>query len=250
MSKTSENQTSTADEKSDINRDFFLVLNGDENSHQNKKAKEKDENVCNFCQKNLSSNCTLRRHMKIYHSSKISLPVYCCDHCDLKFIKKGSLISHLKSKHQKGKEIKFECDFDGKIFDSKAKIYSHMKACHRIVEECNLCGKKVQVLNQHMRQVHATEDEKVQCQICNKTCKNQKTLKIHLKIHNKQHQCQICGRKFANSAQLKIHLIFHKNQFAFRCEICQKNFTSPSNFRTHLKTHEKKKDQKSQMQTM
>ncbi|KAG5669516.1 hypothetical protein PVAND_017403 [Polypedilum vanderplanki] len=240
--------------KFDSNREFLISLDSEnEQQHNkvNKKAKQiKNEKhiFCNICEKKLSSKSKLTQHMKNLHPNEITSKVYFCDQCDLKFIKKSSLVKHLKSKHQKEKEIKFECDFDGKIFDSKAKIYSHMKACHRTIEKCNLCGKKVQLLNQHMSQVHPMEDEKFQCQICRKKFKNHSYLNVHLKTHNKQHQCQLCGKKFPNLTRLKEHQKIHENQFAFRCVQCQKNFSSPSSLRTHLKTHNKNRTKKHKCQ--
>ncbi|KAG5669505.1 hypothetical protein PVAND_017392 [Polypedilum vanderplanki] len=230
---------SVSNVKIDADREFLLVLN-DENQKNKSEKERKNFEVCSIWEKKLSSKNTLIQHMKQQHPNEISSKIYFCDHCPKKFLLKHRLISHLKLKHQKGKEIKFECDFDGKIFDSKAKIYYHMKACHRNkIKECEICGKKMKNLDQHMSQVHTTVDQKFQCQICNKNYKNQKTLKIHLKTHNKQHQCQTCGRKFSKLSEIKEHLKNHENQFAFRCEKCQKNFTSSSNLRKHLKTHNK-----------
>ncbi|KAG5669532.1 hypothetical protein PVAND_017419 [Polypedilum vanderplanki] len=209
------------------------------NNQQNVNTTEnkgKVKYVCNICKKKF---CNLMRHMKRVHPNEISSKIYFCDHCPKKFLLKSFLISHLKSKHQKGKEIKFECDFDGKFFDTKTKIYYHMTVCHQTIEECKVCGRKVKSLNQHLRQVHATDIENVQCHICHKTCKNQYLLNFHLQTHNKQHQCQTCGRKFSLIGQLKIHVEIHKNLFAYRCEKCQKNFNSPSNLRAHTEIHDK-----------
>ncbi|KAG5669511.1 hypothetical protein PVAND_017398 [Polypedilum vanderplanki] len=232
--------------KFDLNQDFLLILN-DERQQQtvkieNKKEQndKKNENICRICEKKYSVKYYLIKHMKNQHPNEISSKVYFCDHCPKKYFVKKCIITHLKSKHQKGKEIKFECDFDGKTFETKQKLYQHMKNHHLIqFKECQICGEKTKRLDRHMKQVHATETDKIQCQICNKIYKNQSALKIHLKTHNKQHQCQVCGRKFPNSARLKEHQKIHENQFTFRCEQCQKNFVSLSNLRSHLKTHEK-----------
>ncbi|KAG5669513.1 hypothetical protein PVAND_017400 [Polypedilum vanderplanki] len=239
------NVTTTTEIKSDLNRDFLLMLN-EENLQQNvEREKEQnqydqnDENFRKFCKKKFNSKYYLMQHMKILHSSEISLPVYSCDHCPKKFLKKWYLIKHLKSKYPKGKEIKFECDFDGKIFATKAKLYVHMTACHQIVEECKKCGKKVKNIKRHMQLIHLSEDKMIQCQICNKTCKNQTYLTIHMETHIKKYQCQVCGRKFALKYKFKEHQKIHENQFAYQCEICQKKINSSSNLKRHLKTHDK-----------
>ncbi|KAG5669534.1 hypothetical protein PVAND_017421 [Polypedilum vanderplanki] len=219
--------------KVQTNCDFLLVINNKvdqvNNDLKNQKKNLSKEINCKFREKKFRSK---------YHL------YYFCNHCELKFKYKTWLTLHLTTKHQKGKEIKFECDFDGKIFDSKAKIYGHMKTCHQTLEECNLCGKEIRNLNQHMRRVHAKENEKIKCQICHKTLKNQFCMRKHLKTHNKQHQCQLCGYKFSFNNQLKEHQKVHKNQFAFRCEKCQKNFNSSSILKRHLKTHDKNRIKK------
>ncbi|KAG5669497.1 hypothetical protein PVAND_017384 [Polypedilum vanderplanki] len=233
---------SSVETKSDLSSDFLLVIRKS-GRQKNKKivekikqiSKTKEKSDCKICEKKLSSKYNLMQHMKRLHPNEISLKVYSCDQCDLKFIKKSSLIKHLKSKHRKEKEIKYECDLDGKIFNTKAKLYSHLTKCQ--VEKCGICNKKVKFLDSHMKQIHASENQKIQCPICLKTCKNQHSLNIHLKTHNKRNQCQICGRKFALKYQLKEHQKVHENQFAFRCEKCQKNFNCSSNLKKHLKTH-------------
>ena len=57
----------------------------------------------------------------------------------------------------------FECDFDGKIFKSKAKIRGHM-AYHRQKIKCDLCQIEVLPMQQHIVNFHTTE-RKFQCKI-------------------------------------------------------------------------------------
>ncbi|KAG5669521.1 hypothetical protein PVAND_017408 [Polypedilum vanderplanki] len=238
MSSASENQLISRDTKSDLNCEFLIIINN-ENEQQTVKIKnnKKDENICKFCEKKLSSKKYLKMHMKNHHPNETSSKVYFCDHCPKKYFGKNCLISHLKSKHQKGKEIKFECNFDGKTFYTKNKLYIHMTKCHQTIEECKICGKKVKILYQHVKQIHL--NKKVQCHLCIKTFNNKNYLNQHLKTHNKQHQCQLCGYKFSLIVQLKEHQKVHENQFAFRCEICQKTLSCSFRLREHLRTHDK-----------
>ncbi|KAG5669490.1 hypothetical protein PVAND_017377 [Polypedilum vanderplanki] len=207
--------------------------------NQQNQIVENNKNIfeCKICFKVLKSKNGLYTHFKKLHSKHLNLKVLFCDHCELKFIQKGSLISHLKSKHQKGKEIIFECDFDGKIFDSKGKLWSHMTTCHRTIEKCKICGRKIKNLNKHMGQAHSKEDEKVQCHFCDKKFICKEILNTHLKTHNKQFQCKICESKFSYKHKLNEHLKYHDGQF--RCKICFKKFTQQGYLKVHLKTHNK-----------
>ncbi|KAG5669502.1 hypothetical protein PVAND_017389 [Polypedilum vanderplanki] len=187
--------------------------------------------------------------MKNQHLNEISSKVTSVIIALRNFCYKNALIAHLKSKHQKGKEIKCECDLDGKTFKTKEKLYKHMRYHHLTqFKECQICGKNTKSLDHHMKQVHTTETDKIQCQICKKIYKIKNTLKIHLKTHNKQHQCQLCGKKIARIVELKQHLKTYENQFAFRCEQCQKNFVSLANLRNHWKIHDKNRQKQHKCQ--
>ncbi|KAG5669480.1 hypothetical protein PVAND_017367 [Polypedilum vanderplanki] len=220
----------------DKERKLLRVL-PDRNIKENLKIEKQElkKVKCRICFK-IMNKLSLLIHMKIFHSNDPSLRFFHCDHCSLKYFNKKKLISHLNLKHQKGKEIKYECDFDGKIFLTRQDLLKHA-INHQMKEKCEICGNKVKNLKAHKRVVHSKTDEKnFQCQICDKKFKLNEVLQKHVRTHNKQCQCKICGRKFANISELNEHMKYHDGQF--RCKICYKNFTTKSNLKTHLKIHD------------
>jgi KRAB domain-containing zinc finger protein len=183
------------------------------------------DSTCKICKKILTTKSNLLLHMKTMHAKDLDRDVFECDFCGLKFVLKAWLHTHLKTKHEDGKVKKFECDLDGKVFDTKMGLRGHMRN-HRVqLMKCDICSKEVKGLTQHMQLVHQTE-AKLKCEICKKLLNNKHSLHLHMKLHQKAHQCQQCGKRFAWRCDLRKHLLFHEDRFAFRCEPCQRNFGS------------------------
>jgi hypothetical protein len=193
---------------------------------------------CKICDKKLSSKGYMIRHMQSAHRAEPDCDYFECDFCGLRVLTKDGLITHLKLKHKGGKIEEFHCDYDGKIYSSKARLYHHMKESHRAAAKCKICGKEDKRIQRHMRLFHPAEKNTFACKICNKTYKNYEALGHHLKIHNKHFECRVCDRKFATAFQLKAHSKIHENPRAFQCKICYKSFNSSSYLWKHNKTHD------------
>jgi KRAB domain-containing zinc finger protein len=195
---------------------------------------------CKICNKKLATKNGLIKHMQNVHRAEPDCKFFECDFCGLRLLKKHFLIRHLKLKHEGGKIDEFQCDYDGKIFTSKARLCDHMKKCQSASSNCKICGKEVKHLESHMRYVHPIEKITVACKICGKTFQKKKSLALHLKVHNKQFECHLCKKKFSIASKLKTHLKVHENSRAFQCKICFKSFNDPSTLSQHMKTHDKK----------
>ncbi|CAG9811371.1 unnamed protein product [Chironomus riparius] len=166
-----------------------------------------------------------------------------CGFCIQRYETCSQLVKHLKKDHGFGLASKFECDFDGKVFNKRSGILAHMK-CHKLNVICKVCNLEMKFLSlkDHMLSVHSDE-RKFKCHLCSKSFKLPSVLKNHLMSHDKQFECKICGKKFRNGPDLKFHIKqFHENPRSFKCEICEKGFFDKGNFKKHLKTHDKNRD--------
>ncbi|XP_017786295.1 PREDICTED: zinc finger protein 62 homolog [Nicrophorus vespilloides] len=58
------------------------------------------------------------------------------------------------------------------------------------------------------------------CDICNKGCKNQRTLREHMKIHNNTYNCEQCDRMFKKVLDYILHMTSHSADGKFQCVNC------------------------------
>jgi KRAB domain-containing zinc finger protein len=241
----------TRDVKSDPERQWIVCIGNDEikkeklekncekcgrtTTRKNHKCKIR----CKICDKKLNSKRCLIYHLQSFHRAEPDFKYFECDFCGVRYLRKLSIIKHLKLNHKAGKTEEFQCDYDGKVFTSKLKLYAHIIYCRRASSTCKICGKNLRNLKAHMESIHPVENITVACKVCNKILKNKYSLARHLQTHNKQFECRVCRQKFSLSFQLKAHLKTHENPQIFNCKICYKNFSSRSNLKTHEKTHDK-----------
>ena len=109
--------------------------------------------------------------------------------------------------------------------------------------KCNDCNRmfsrKVQYekhIRQHAPAPDPSDELSFDCELCGKTFKNEKSLKIHSKRHSTKNKitCVICGKKFCQRSSLKMHLRIHNNQSKkYDCEMCDKYFLSANDLKKH-----------------
>ena len=76
-----------------------------------------------------------------------------------------------------------KCSRCGKVFESKAKLNSHVMCEHSLDYKCQICHKKfasIRDRKNHYKQMH--NGKRVECPICHKQLMQQKTLDNHIKV--------------------------------------------------------------------
>jgi KRAB domain-containing zinc finger protein len=196
------------------------------------------KHICKICGKELSNKSTLINHMKAVHPAECK--IFYCIICNQRFLRNSSMDAHIRKKHPDGQKQQFECDFDGKIFETKALLNSHMQQ-HLSLVECSICHKMLKRLciYKHLRDFHAL-DRKFQCTTCSKQFKSKESLRIHKKSHNKTFECDICKRMFSLKSQLNEHKKnYHDNAGSYACETCENKFNTKQHLKSHQLTHKK-----------
>ena len=90
-------------------------------------------NQCDHCDYKTNSRGTLFTHVKSKHEG-VKFP---CDQCDYKATLKGNLLKHVEAKHE---AVKFPCDQCKYKASFKANLLSHIKARHEGVKfPCDQC---------------------------------------------------------------------------------------------------------------
>ena len=106
-------------------------------------------------------------------------------------------------------------------------------------EICNICGKLVVFLKQHMRKNHSESKPTKTCEICGKTMPTS-AYYFHVKRHKTPEEtCPECGKTFKHlsSHMYKVHK--PNSQKRFQCTFCGKGFTDNFNLRKHENLHKK-----------
>ena len=91
-----------------------------------------------------------------------------------------------------------------------------------------------------MKTVHG-DDRPFECDVCQKTFKLDKLLKVHVKkIHTneaKRYQCEQCRYATSDKRHLKTHIdSMHLGLRPFSCDTCQATFTQKAHLNTHIKS--------------
>ena len=90
-----------------------------------------------------------------------------------------------------------------------------------------------------MRNLHF-DQEKVDCNLCEKKLKNKIGLELHMKIIHekvdKKYDCHLCSTMFRKAGQLKDHIeTVHEKSQLFPCPYCNTVLSSRKRFKLHSK---------------
>ncbi|KAF4521391.1 hypothetical protein B566_EDAN018149 [Ephemera danica] len=166
---------------------------------------------------------------------------YFCHLCGKSYGLKGNLTMHITTAHAT-RDLRVSCAICNKIYSNKRSLNDHMRFTHSGKVQCPLCFKVLASrmgfgvgiasaegsdgryychmcsrsykykddLTKHINTLHSAVDLRVACAICDKICKNRKSLLNHLRFnHSGNQQCQHCHQQFSSKQALKNHMQLH-----------------------------------------
>ncbi|XP_050086697.1 zinc finger protein ZFP2-like [Anopheles aquasalis] len=186
--------------------------------------------VCNFCNKTFKFNATLRQHEKIHYGIK----QFECAVCQRRFLHKGTLKCHLRMHTG---ETPYKCPHCPKSFRGQTALNCHVFRHTKTGVQCPECGKVFatrSIVKQHLQQVHTAQRPHV-CNVCGITYKYLKTLRLHLRTHEKR-VCPECDMVFHSVYAMRKHRKSHtKETWPFRCTFCGRRFEKQVELKSHGK---------------
>lgn len=194
--------------------------------------------ACNICQKILSNKSALRRHKAAVHNMGGINLSYTCQICDTHWPSNASLQTHHLTKHTS--ERNFKCAVCEKGFATKPLLVSHINRVHCCTKDfiCDTCGKSFKTqayLNTHYL-VHSKKKTFI-CPDCGASYRQEATLYSHMKSHREKtagirYDCQICQTTFANARTLKKHEMSHTGP-DLHCDYCNKKYKQKDSLTKH-----------------
>lgn len=181
---------------------------------------------CHICLRRFTQKVNLQRHMHIHDGSR----PFTCRMCSKSFTQKANLQRHILSHTEHSKEellialneIPNESEVNNAINESLTEAMS-------VVME-----QKPQFENHHEQKAE------YQCEVCNKTFKQNVQLQKHMLTHSgsRPFQCYVCGKSFRQRASLQKHYSVHNNGTnSFVCQTCNRLFVSQTNLQRHMLVH-------------
>lgn len=106
---------------------------------------------------------------------------------------------------------------------------------------CHICGQSFLdriSLARHQVEAH-TMEKTFSCTQCDKTFKELRTLRLHLKIHNSEYpeQCSVCNKVFRTKWQLKQHVMDHGGERPYPCPECTFTCKTKQQLNEHRRKH-------------
>ncbi|XP_063701117.1 zinc finger protein 26-like [Culicoides brevitarsis] len=200
---------------------------------------------CEICSKKLSNQSALYRHRITIHQKLPQNRPFSCEICKSRWPSRSSLENHRLSKHSGSKN--FKCAICEKCFAVKYHLATHIKRVHCYTKDfvCHTCGKcfkSQNYLNSHYL-VHS-QDKNFSCDDCGASFKQEASLYIHKKIHREtqegvKYNCDICEKTFRNARTLKKHQMTH-NGPDLECEHCEKKYRQKDSLTKHILSVHKK----------
>eukprot|EP00092_Neocalanus_flemingeri_P018706 GFUD01020261.1.p1 GENE.GFUD01020261.1~~GFUD01020261.1.p1 ORF type:complete len:612 (+),score=147.58 GFUD01020261.1:59-1894(+) len=140
-------------------------------------------------------------------------------------------------------EMPESCENCGKVFESKLKMYWHIKRVHQQKHKpCHLCGLMVKKLSDHIKRQHTEKDlKKFVCEFCGERFKGHSGYQFHIAGHTgeKKYVCRSCGKQFRTSSEAYNCERGHQGIFKWRCTLCEFKSHQKNKYVRHLRTHSK-----------
>ncbi|XP_037822014.1 zinc finger protein 271-like [Lucilia sericata] len=174
--------------------------------------------VCEICQSGFTSFKALRRHKKTHTNERN----YKCRLCDKAFKTYNGLDNHMRCMHREPKATN-EIQTDILIADNFVEYAlkkidpSSNKIKKYKCEECNKTFKRLNGLDNHLRQFHGATDSSIVESLENSD--------------KKKFKCNLCNKMFTS---LKRHNLTHKNDRKFECKLCDNIFKTFNGLNSHM----------------
>lgn len=115
---------------------------------------------------------------------------------------------------------------------------NHFFSC----SECNQAFNSQITLTKHSEEAHSDShsvDKTFHCTQCDKSFKELRTLRLHLKIHNADYpeHCEVCKKGFRTKWQLKQHLMDHGGKRPYPCPECSFTCKTKQQLNEHRRKH-------------
>ncbi|CAL4065705.1 unnamed protein product [Meganyctiphanes norvegica] len=251
--------------KCDIQFDLFSPFSRHLSSHEITEGK-----CCKICNKILSSEINLKRHMLI-HTGK----PFICEVCGRGFTGHYMLRDHLLNQHNqptKKEELQtyfqcsacksflassgalayhqareHTCDHCKEKWPCRASLRNHVMADHDNIQKnyngqivCRFCDETFLYRHSYINHMVKHNDEKLyECGICDKKISNKTSLQFHIKQvhekHNYRYSCSHCKKKFICNAKLVEHERIHTGEKPFSCSLCNMSFAAKATYNNHVK---------------
>lgn len=161
---------------------------------------------CELCTKTFSDRTSMKTHIVIFHHGQRP---YVCNLCPKSYTASTDLKRHIDSLH---KGIRFTCHICGMSVTCKRYLKTHIKSIHERAHtyDCTHCDKKFSLrsnLNRHVRSLHAANEKIYRCDLGSKTFSMQNYLNIHRRRHvaQKRCKCNLCYMALHTQSELKTH---------------------------------------------
>lgn len=226
-------------EKCDIKFDLYSPYSRHLSSHEKVEGKS-----CNICNKMLSSEINLKRHL-LTHGGK----PFICEVCGRGFTGHYMLRDHLISQHKQQitkEELQtfYQCSACKSFLASSGALAFHQAREHTC-KHCQVKWPCRDSLRDHVMADHdniqKNSNGQIICSFCDQTFLYRHRYISHMAKHNgeKNYQCAICVKKFSTKASLQFHIkqVHEKHNYLYSCSYCTKKFICNAKLVEHERVH-------------
>ncbi|XP_077992179.1 uncharacterized protein LOC144446306 [Glandiceps talaboti] len=166
--------------------------------------------MCQVCQKNFTSQASLKSHLMIHMGAR----PFKCDLCSATFNRMGNYTRHrLIHTVNTNDDHRYKCEYCSRTFLQKCDLKRH----------------------QHIHD----GTQPYRCNMCERGFIRKSDLTVHMRFHTKEKPfpCTQCERAFSQSGDLNRHIrSVHTHSESLKCGHCKKKYTKESTLIRHMQT--------------